>query len=293
MFFLLLDKCCIFVCISVNCKLIMFMKKNILFVILTTLSLVFSQAQIAFQGFEGTAADTWGYTSDPGFYNLGADFWELRTFTDQIVAYKGNFVGGEDLRNTINSTGMTTLTFDPVAVSVEVEISFRIQYKGYDTADYITLEIMYDNGSSWSSPHESIIVLSNIEPGTTADWTLVTAIVPSGISFVRARLVISQNGSDEIGIDEFKIEPTVPLSVNNSDIEGFSYAPNPTTNSINLIANTVIDKAIVYNTLGQQLFEQSGISNRMHLNLENLISGGYVVKIISEGKTKTIRVIKN
>ncbi len=182
------------------------------------LSTFLSRAQqVAFQGFEGTASDNWGFTSSPSFYDLGADFWEIRTSTPQIpVAYDGNFVGGQDLRNANNSTGLTILTFDAVAITTKVDVRLRFQYVGYDNADYIQLEVAYDNGSDWSSP-DAIVPINVISQTDDSDgWEEASHTVLAGPTHVRARLVIFQNGSDDIGVDAFEVvvntdpDPVVP-----------------------------------------------------------------------------------
>lgn len=169
-----------------------------------------SIAQVVSQGFDGADANPWSYTPTPAFYNIGADFWELRTSTDQIAALDGNFVGGEDLRNTINATGLTHLEFDPVAISGSVEVSVMVQFKGYDTTDYIVMQLAYDNGSDWSSPDQEIDIQANGAIGTTTEWTKYTATVPSGNTHVRMRIELFQNGSDEVGLDDFKVESLAP-----------------------------------------------------------------------------------
>jgi hypothetical protein len=168
-----------------------------------------SNAQIAFQGFEGSASDNWGYVADPTFYDLGADYWHITTSTDNLTAYSGNFVGGEDLRNANNATGNTYLTFNAVAISGSVEISFRINYLGYDMGDFIHFEVAYDNGTDWSSPDHTEEINANGVSGASTGWEEVTHTVPAGNTHVRVRIHIFQNGSDEIGLDHFQIASAV------------------------------------------------------------------------------------
>ena len=176
-----------------------------------------SYAQIAFQGFESTTADNWNYTATPTFYVINNapnsnDYWHITTATDNIPADDGNFVGGEDLRNANNATGATQLTFDPIAISGSVAVSFRMYYLDYDFSDDIYFEVAYDNGTDWSSPDYRIqLVDHSVTNATSGGWINVSHTVPAGNTHVRMRIDITQNGSDEIGLDAFKVINVVPV----------------------------------------------------------------------------------
>ena len=190
------------------------MKRKITQILIATVLAIFPVsifAQVASQGFDGNDTNEWAYTPSPTFYNInsGADFWEIRSSTDQISALSGDFVGGEDLRNANNATGNTFLTFDPVAISGSVDVSFMIQYKGYDSGDSIAFQLRYDNSVDWATVDQLVQINPFGVSGSTAVWTEISATVPPGNSHVRARLILYQNGSDEIGVDNFKIENAV------------------------------------------------------------------------------------
>ncbi len=116
--------------------------------------------------------------------------------------------------------------------------------------------------------------------------------IPAGNTYVRIRFTLQQNGADQIGLDNFEIKETGVLSVSKPIIEGFKYGPNPTQNSVQLTANSVLEKAIVYNLLGQQVLVVTGSSSTMSLNLESLVNGVYNVKVFSGKNTQSIKVVK-
>ena len=63
-----------------------------------------TNAQVAFQGFEGTGADNWGYTTNIPFYDEGVSFRRLpSTFVasaNTINAYEGsNMIATRDIDN--------------------------------------------------------------------------------------------------------------------------------------------------------------------------------------------------
>ncbi|MCE7996943.1 MAG: hypothetical protein HEP71_33585 [Roseivirga sp.] len=255
--------------------------KGIFLSLLLLNAFIASGQQVAFQGFEGTAADNWGFTSSPAFYNLGADFWEIRSSTPQIpTAYDGKFAGGVDLRNANNSTGYTTLTFDPVAITTKVDVRLRFQYVGYDNGDSIHFEVAYDNGSDWSSP-DAIVPINVISQSDNSDgWEEASHTVLAGPTHVRARLVIFQNGSDDIGVDSFEVLvntdpdpviPPVPIYVSKFGSNGsgngqFSFpegvAVHPSTGDI-WVADKNNNRVQIFNSSGvyQSQFGSTGSGN--------------------------------
>ncbi len=135
-------------------------------------------SQIAFQGFESSVDDTWNYIEFPTFYeNAGNDDdWYVTSSMPNITATNGNFVGGGDTDNSVNPPGFSTITFDAVNIDgKEVEISFDYHLYNYDFGDVVELEIAYDNGTDWSSPNQTISILSNAmnSPGSSGWLTLI------------------------------------------------------------------------------------------------------------------------
>ena len=92
--------------------------------------------------------------------------------------------------------------------------------------------------------------------------------------------------------------PTCPtLGVEGFNLLGFSMYPNPTTNYVNLSfsnASKNIDIA-VFDVLGKQVFSKQKaelIDSSFTLDVSNYNNGLYFVKINSEGKTITKKLIK-
>jgi len=115
--------------------------------------------------------------------------------------------------------------------------------------------------------------------------------IPTGVKYVRMRLVIYQNGNGYLGFDNFELK-TNRLSTSNNVIEGFSFGPNPTQGVLRLRAKVILDKAMVYDVLGKEIFMQKGNSTEMVLNLSHLSQGGYFTKVESNGIIQVVRVIK-
>ena len=76
---------------------------------------------------------------------------------------------------------------------------------------------------------------------------------------------------------------------NTSSIKAY---PNPVKDMLNLISDKMISKVQVTNLLGQVVLEKAVNTTNGQINVSNLASGTYLVKITSEDLVKTIKVIK-
>ena len=94
------------------------------------------------------------------------------------------------------------------------------------------------------------------------------------------------------GITDITIDASV-LGVDENILEDFSFYPNPTNNVVNLKAQAAIEKATVFNMLGQRVIEMSNNANTMELNVSSLATGTYIMKITGNGEVGTYKLIKN
>ena len=82
------------------------------------------------------------------------------------------------------------------------------------------------------------------------------------------------------------------LSIDEEELDELKYYPNPTSSIINFEASRVIQKATVYNILGQEVTHLKGETNSLQVDIESYPQGIYFVKLIIEGQIKTVSIIK-
>jgi len=80
-------------------------------------------------------------------------------------------------------------------------------------------------------------------------------------------------------------------SRSNFDIFGFSYYPNPTNDILTFSSNQPIESITISNILGQEV-KANLSSDKTSLDISNLASGNYLVKVTIESVSKTIKVVK-
>lgn len=82
------------------------------------------------------------------------------------------------------------------------------------------------------------------------------------------------------------------LGVENLEIFGFSYAPNPVQDQIQLRANTEISAIKLYNAVGQEVLSQNLNTTNTSVNISNLPKGVYIMKAAINNAVGTYKVIK-
>ncbi len=83
------------------------------------------------------------------------------------------------------------------------------------------------------------------------------------------------------------------LSTDSFDNEAaFTFYPNPVKNTLTLNAQNTIEQVAMYNMLGQEVLRATPNTVDSDLDMSNLQTGTYFVKVTIGNVTKTIRVIK-
>ena len=72
-----------------------------------------------------------------------------------------------------------------------------------------------------------------------------------------------------------------------------SVYPNPTRDLVNVVSNQLIEKVEVINILGQTLISNKFTLNEVILNLDNLPTATYVLRVTSENNViNTFKIVK-
>jgi hypothetical protein len=82
------------------------------------------------------------------------------------------------------------------------------------------------------------------------------------------------------------------LGINDTEIVPLQFAPNPVKNNLELQSTIVLQSVIIYNVLGQKVYEKIINDTSAILDLSSLKTGSYLVKIDAETGQKVIRIVK-
>lgn len=72
----------------------------------------------------------------------------------------------------------------------------------------------------------------------------------------------------------------------------FKIYPNPVKDVLNISNDKSIEKVEIFDLSGKKLIQNEMNSNKTEIDMSGLLSGIYIVKILSDGKTQTKKVIK-
>lgn len=133
---------------------------------------------------------------------------------------------------------------------------------------------------------DGTVVLSN---GFAWNSTISDAPVTVGETyFVR----VSGYGSGNIGDFCLDVKTNQTLSSNEFEAVGFKAHPNPVKDVLNLTYTQNISNIEVFNMLGQQVLAKSVNATHGQVDMSNLATGTYLVKIATDNQVKTIKVVK-
>jgi large repetitive protein len=76
------------------------------------------------------------------------------------------------------------------------------------------------------------------------------------------------------------------------DKNDFVFYPNPVKNNLSLSAKTIIDNVEISSVLGQIVLSKKVNALQTEINTSELTNGVYFVKVTSEGKEKTVKIVK-
>ena len=82
------------------------------------------------------------------------------------------------------------------------------------------------------------------------------------------------------------------LGVEENGIQGFTFSPNPASDVLTLNALDVIERATVYNILGQEVIDRNIDATTGQLNVSSLSVGTYIMKVTVNGQVGTYKIVK-
>jgi hypothetical protein len=116
-------------------------------------------------------------------------------------------------------------------------------------------------------------------PGTTASINTV-----AGQAYYV--YVVSHESISDVVIDGTN------LGTEDNTIEGFTYYPNPAESTLNLSSLDIIESVAIFNILGQRVIDQNVNSTTSELNVSDLATGTYILKVSVNGQIGTYKILK-
>lgn len=190
----------------------------------------------------------------------------------------------------------------------DLEPNWDVAYVQYSTNFGQTWNVLGTQGANWYNSNRTPATTGadcNNCPGaqwTGTDTTLKSYFYPLNALNTEANVIFrivfhSDESANQLGvlIDDFVIEGT--LATQNFELTNVAIYPNPSTGIFNIALGTFTPEMItVYDLSGKVILTEENVTisdSNYSLNLSNVATGIYFVKIASETQSVVKRIIKN
>lgn len=120
----------------------------------------------------------------------------------------------------------------------------------------------------------------------TTPLPLNTPLV-NGVTYYATQTV---NGTESAA--RLAVTVTVALGVSENQLLNVLLSPNPAKHTFQLQSRDVLKSVELYNLLGQKVLEQHSNASQLSVDISELHSGNYILKVFTDNGQKTLRLIK-
>lgn len=209
----------------------------------------------------------------------------------ETVSNPGNGFTTKALRYAFNLTNAANTWFFTNKFNLVAGTEYSVTYKyGSSSTLYVEkLKVAYGIDANSTAMTTQLADHPNITTATLQNNTVTFTPTVSGLYVIgfNAYSIASQFN---IYVDDIVIQE----NLGNTDFNNnkFTAYPNPVKNNLTIRYNENIKDVTVFNLLGQQLFVKNINATEGKVDMSNLSSGTYLVKVNSGDKVQTIKVIK-
>lgn len=262
-----------------------------------TVCVTASIASLEVQGFETTEDDKlpicWS-----GTILAGGEGWATQTvpFGDiensasgEKIAYK-NYPSSDAL--------LISMPFSLAGVTDPMQVNMFLHRHGNAHPDdvyrvYISTTTSPDSGELIFEQFSSTDADPPVED--TGFYNYIAAIPETYLGAPELYIIVeglTENGSDSyaLGVDDFIVQSE--LGVQHPEKVTLRYFPNPVGSQLTIDASQDMTRVEVYNLLGQKILAHDASGRSMKLDVTPLAAGQYIVKVLTEFASESIKVIK-
>lgn len=137
-----------------------------------------------------------------------------------------------------------------------------------------------------------VVVGENIQwfatPYSNATPLPLNTVLVNGVTYYATQTVDGIQSTARFGVTV-----QVTLGVTDNAILTLNYLPNPVKDVLTIESNTVLKSILVYNLLGQKVYEDTFNGTTIAVDLSSLQDGNYIVKVQGDLAQKTIKIVKH
>ncbi|MBV1924699.1 MAG: T9SS type A sorting domain-containing protein [Flavobacteriaceae bacterium] len=149
----------------------------------------------------------------------------------------------------------------------------------------IGFDANFGQGMSWD-PHTQKLMMTAFNNGLF-DSELREVNTDTGLTITLG--TITPGSLDQFGfVDAFPEN----LGIDENQLDGFTFSPNPATAFIDFKANSAINSIEIYNILGQKVLQQSIEAITSRVDIQYLKSGYYILNVTVNGNKGSFKLLK-
>ena len=105
---------------------------------------------------------------------------------------------------------------------------------------------------------------------------------------------VDASGDLHVCLDDgiYKVDIITEIDENNLNTVASLY-PNPANNTLNVETNDIISSIEIYSISGKKVYHNSFNSDKLNIDISNISTGQYIVKIITENNVENIYLVKD
>ena len=127
---------------------------------------------------------------------------------------------------------------------------------------------------------------------TSADAIAGTNAITAGTVLVSGTTYYAINSNTNCSSAPFGVTVTVTLGNENFELNNLKYYPNPVSDVLRIVSQEVISGIEIYNMIGQKVITLEPNALQVEVNFSELPTATYLVKVLSNEKTKTLNILK-
>ncbi len=127
-------------------------------------------------------------------------------------------------------------------------------------------------------------------PDPTTPYNFALAQIP-GFTALGDKLYFRAQ-YDENGYELWSVTADAAMAVTDFNKNKFSVYPNPASDVVNISGDSNISSVQIYDFSGKVLNNQTLNSKKIQLDVSNIQKGNYIIKVLSDGKSSSYKIIK-
>ncbi|MGQ3086317.1 T9SS type A sorting domain-containing protein, partial [Flavobacterium sp.] len=198
---------------------------------------------------------------------------------DDMEAVSGATYYAAQIIDGCESVGRTAVTVE--ITSTDMPAGDQTQEITVDNAEEATIADLGVDATGTVTWYTTAEDAEEGENPLSSDTVLV-----SGTTYYATQTI---DGCESLG---YAVTATVTLGNGDLSAASFSYHPNPVKDVLTLSYDRNISSIEVYNIVGQQVMVKMIGQNETTVDMSQLSAGTYLVKVMGDSASKTIKVVK-